>query len=191
MHSLKQRLAKILIEKSYKEGNFTLASGKKSDYYFDCRQTALHPEGAWLIGSLFFDLIKDLPIHGVGGMTLGSDPLITATSVVSFEKGQPLNGFIVRKESKGHGTNQYIEGLANFKSGDQVVLLEDVVTTGGSILTACERAEAVGLKIVQICSVLDREEGGREKLAEAGYELKSLFNRRELLDTAKDKLLTP
>ncbi len=186
MHSLKQRLAKILIEKSYKEGNFTLASGKKSEYYFDCRQTALHPEGAWLIGSLFFDLIKDLPISGVGGMTLGSDPLITATSVISFEKGQPLNGFIVRKESKGHGTNQYIEGLANFSSGDRVVLLEDVVTTGGSILTACKRAEDVGLEIVQICSVLDREEGGREKLAEAGYELKSLFNRRELLDMAKN-----
>ena len=186
MHSLKQRLAKILIEKSYKEGNFTLASGKKSEYYFDCRQTALHPEGAWLIGSLFFDLIKDLPISGVGGMTLGSDPLITATSVISFEKGHPLNGFIVRKESKGHGTNQYIEGLANFSSGDRVVLLEDVVTTGGSILTACKRAEDVGLEIVQICSVLDREEGGREKLAEAGYELKSLFNRRELLDMAKN-----
>ena len=186
MHSLKQRLAKILIEKSYKEGSFTLASGKKSEYYFDCRQTALHPEGAWLIGSLFFDLIKDLPICGVGGMTLGSDPLITATSVISFEKGRPLNGFIVRKESKGHGTNQYIEGLANFSSGDRVVLLEDVVTTGGSILTACKRAEDVGLEIVQICSVLDREEGGREKLAEAGYELKSLFNRRELLDMAKN-----
>ena len=119
-------------------------------------------------------------------MTLGSDPLITATSVISFEKGQPLNGFIVRKESKGHGTNQYIEGLANFSSGDRVVLLEDVVTTGGSILTACKRAEDVGLEIVQICSVLDREEGGREKLAEAGYELKSLFNRRELLDMAKN-----
>ena len=186
MDDLKKRLARLLIEKSYKEGSFVLASGRTSDYYFDCRQTALHPEGAWLIGSLFFDLIKDLPICGVGGMTLGSDPLITATSVISFEKGQPLNGFIVRKESKGHGTNQYIEGLANFSSGDRVVLLEDVVTTGGSILTACKRAEDVGLEIVQICSVLDREEGGREKLAEAGYELKSLFNRRELLDMAKN-----
>ncbi len=181
MHSLKQRLALLLLEKSYKEGDFTLASGKKSEYYFDCRQTALHPEGAWLIGSLFFDMIKDLPIVGVGGMTLGSDPLITATSVISWEKGRPLNGFIVRKESKGHGTNQYVEGLANFSKGDKVVLLEDVVTTGGSILTACERAEAVGLEIVQICSVLDREEGGREKLQQAGYSLASLFNRKELV----------
>ena len=181
MHSLKQRLALLLLEKSYKEGDFTLASGKKSEYYFDCRQTALHPEGAWLIGSLFFDMIKDLPIVGVGGMTLGSDPLITATSVISWEKGRPLNGFIVRKESKGHGTNQYVEGLANFSKGDKVVLLEDVVTTGGSILTACERAEAVGLEIVQICSVLDREEGGRKKVQQAGYSLASLFNRKELV----------
>lgn len=162
-----------------------MASGKKSDYYFDCRQTALHPEGAWLIGSLFFDMIKDLPIVGVGGMTLGSDPLITATSVISFEKNHPLNGFIVRKESKGHGTKQYIEGLANFNEGDKVVLLEDVVTTGGSILTACTRAEDVGLEIIQICSVLDREEGGREKLADSGYPLKALFNRKELVDIAK------
>lgn len=185
MHSLKQRLAKILIEKSYKEGNFTLASGKKSEYYFDCRQTALHPEGAWLIGSLFFDMLKDLPIVGVGGMTLGSDPLISATSVISFEKGRPLPGFIVRKESKGHGTNQYVEGLANFASGDKVALLEDVVTTGGSILTACKRAEDVGLKIIRICSVLDRNEGGRERLADAGYELSCLFTRQELLDLAK------
>ena len=181
MLSLKQRLALLLLEKSYKEGDFTLASGKKSEYYFDCRQTALHPEGAWLIGSLFFVLFKDLPIVGVGGMTLGSDPLITATSVISWEKGRPLNGFIVRKESKGHGTNQYVEGLANFNQGDKVVLLEDVVTTGGSILTACERAEAVGLEIVQICSVLDREEGGREKLQQAGYSLAALFNRKELV----------
>lgn len=186
MYALKKRLAKLLIEKSYKEGNFTLASGKKSEYYFDCRQTALHPEGAWLIGSLFFDLIKDLPICGVGGMTLGSDPLITATSIISYEKDRPLNGFIVRKESKGHGTNQYVEGLANFNSGDQVVLLEDVITTGGSILTACERAEAVGLKVIQICSVLDREEGGCEKLTSAGYELKALFHRNELLEIAKN-----
>lgn len=186
MYDLKKRLAELLLEKSYKEGNFVLASGKRSEYYFDCRQTALHPEGAWLIGSLFFDLIKELPISGIGGMTLGSDPLITATSIISYEKGHPLNGFIVRKESKGHGTNQYIEGLANFTSGDQVVLLEDVVTTGGSILTACERAEAVGLKIIQICSVLDRNEGGSEKLAVAGYKLKSLFSRKELLELAKN-----
>lgn len=185
MHDLRQRLARLLLEKSYKEGDFILASGKRSEYYFDCRQTALHPEGAWLIGSLFFDLIKDMPICGVGGMTLGSDPLITATSLISYEKGRPLNGFIVRKESKGHGTDQYIEGLANFQPGDAVVLLEDVVTTGGSILVACERAEAVGLKVVQICSVLDREEGGREKLAAAGYSLSALFNRRELLAVGK------
>ena len=113
MRELKKRLAKILIERSYREGDFTLASGRKSDYYFDCRQTALHPEGSWLIGTLFNELLADLDIKGIGGMTLGADPLISATTVISHEKGRPLAGLIVRKESKGHGTNQYVEGLSN------------------------------------------------------------------------------
>ena len=119
MRELKKRLAKILIERSYREGDFTLASGRKSDYYFDCRQTALHPEGSWLIGTLFNELLADLDIKGIGGMTLGADPLISATTVISHEKGRPLAGLIVRKESKGHGTNQYVEGLSNFKPGDR------------------------------------------------------------------------
>ena len=99
MRELKKRLAKILIERSYREGDFTLASGRKSDYYFDCRQTALHPEGSWLIGTLFNELLADLDIKGIGGMTLGADPLISATTVISHEKGRPLAGLIVRKES--------------------------------------------------------------------------------------------
>ncbi|MBO4295817.1 MAG: orotate phosphoribosyltransferase, partial [Desulfovibrio sp.] len=117
--------------------------------------------------------------------TMGADPLVSATTVVSSQKGQPLNGLLVRKESKGHGTNQFVEGLANFEAGDPVVVLEDVVTTGGSLLKACQRIEGAGLKIVAVCCILDREEGGREKLKEAGYELKALFTRRELLEHAR------
>ena len=167
----KRRLAKILVERSYKEGDFLLASGRRSDYYFDCRVTALHAEGSELIGNLFFEAVSEIiasgtPVKGVGGMTMGADPLVSATTVVSSQKGQPLNGLLVRKESKGHGTNQFVEGLANFEAGDPVVVLEDVVTTGGSLL-------------------MDREEGGREKLKEAGYELKALFTRRELLEHAR------
>ena len=181
----KRRLARLLVEKSYREGDFLLASGRRSDYYFDCRVTALHAEGAWLIGTLFYDMLKDETIKGVGGMTMGADPLVSATTVVSSQKGQPLNGLLVRKESKGHGTNQFVEGLANFETGAPVVVLEDVVTTGGSLLKACQRIEASGLKIVAVCCILDREEGGREKLKEAGYELKALFTRRELLEHAR------
>ncbi|OBQ56820.1 orotate phosphoribosyltransferase [Halodesulfovibrio spirochaetisodalis] len=188
MAELKKRLAELLYEKSYKEGDFTLASGKKSDYYFDCRQTALHPEGAWLIGNLFYELICGLEnaaeVKGVGGMTLGADPLVSSTSVISFEKGGHLPALIVRKQPKGHGTGQGVEGLANFEEGDVVVMLEDVVTTGGSVITAIERIEASGLKVSCVCAVLDRDEGGREALAERGYNLVSIFDRKELVALA-------
>ena len=185
--AMKQRLAKILFDRSYMEGDFTLASGKKSDYYFDCRQTSLHPEGAWLIGSLFAEMLSDLDVVAVGGMTMGADPLITATSVASHLKGgTPLAGLIVRKAVKDHGTGRYIEGLANVKAGDKVAMLEDVVSTGGSVLQACDRVHDAGLDVAVICCVLDRGEGGREKLLEAGYQVRAIFTRQELVSLARD-----
>ena len=184
--AMKKRLAQILVERSYMEGDFTLASGKKSDYYFDCRQTSLHPEGAWLIGSLFTEMLSDLDIAAVGGMTMGADPLISATSVASHLKGRPLAGLIVRKAIKDHGTGRYIEGLANVKTGDKVAMLEDVVSTGGSVLQACERIHDVGLEAAVICCVLDRGEGGREKLLEAGYQVRAIFTRPELVSLARE-----
>jgi orotate phosphoribosyltransferase len=180
--SMLTRLAGLLLEKSYMEGDFVLTSGRKSDYYFDCKQTALHPEGGWLIGNIFLDMIaahKD--IRGVGGMTLGADPLVCAVSVLSQVRNMPLPGFIVRKTSKGHGTNQYLEGLKNFSPGDRVCMLEDVVTTGGSLITACKRVEDEGLEVAQVICVLDREQGGHDALAAAGYELESIFTRGSLL----------
>lgn len=185
MNDLRTRLARLLVEKSYREGDFTLTSGRKSDYYFDCKQTALNAEGSWLIGSLFNDMLRDVPVVGVGGMTLGADPLISATTVISHERGRPLAGFIVRKQPKGHGTDQYVEGLANFAPGAPVAMLEDVVTTGGSLLKACERVQAAGLRIVAVCTVLDREEGGRQALKDAGYDLISIFTRKELVEAAR------
>ena len=182
---IKRRLARLLVEKSYREGDFVLASGRRSDYYFDCRVTALHAEGSWLIGTLFNDLLKDVPVVGVGGMTMGAVPLVSATTAISHELGRPLNGLLVRKEAKDHGTGQFVEGLGNFKPGDKVAMLEDVVTTGGSLLKACDRVRAAGLDIVAVCCILDREEGGREKLKEAGYELHSLFTRKELVEMAR------
>ena len=174
------------MEKSYREGHFVLASGRESDFYFDGRQTALHPEGAWLIGNLFYDLLSDLPkLDAVGGMTLGADPLVSATSVISWTMARPVAAFIVRKNPKGHGTNQYIEGLANLKPGSPVAMLEDVVTTGGSLLTACERVRDAGFNIVAVCTVLDREEGGAEAIEAAGYKLRPLFRRKELLELGR------
>ena len=181
MMELKRRLARILVEKSYREGDFVLSSGRRSDYYFDCRVTALHPEGSWLIGTLFNKMLADVDIKGVGGMTLGADPLVSSTTVISHEMGRPLAGLLVRKEAKGHGTGQYVEGLGNFQPGDRVAMVEDVVTTGGSLLKACTRVKDAKLEIVAVCAILDRQEGGREILKEAGYDLLALFTREELV----------
>jgi orotate phosphoribosyltransferase len=185
MKLMRARLARLLLAKSYIEGEVVLTSGKKSDYYFDCKQTALHPEGAFLIGSLFFEMLRDQDLAGVGGMTLGADPLVTAVSLVSYTQHKPLPGFIVRKTSKGHGTKQFLEGLANFNTGDRVALLEDVVTTGGTLVTACKRVADAGLTISGVYCVLDREEGGAENLASGGFDLQSIFTRKALLEAAQ------
>lgn len=184
MSEHRTRLARLLMEKSYVEGEVTLTSGRTSDYYFDCKQTALHPEGSYLLGLMFLDILKDYDIAGVGGMTLGADPLVSAVTVLSHANKRPLPGFIVRKQPKGHGTNQYLEGMSNFASGAKVALLEDVVTTGGTLVKACDRVRDAGLEIAAVICVLDREEGGRENLAQAGYNLKSIFTRSELLEAA-------
>ncbi|MFP5257953.1 MAG: orotate phosphoribosyltransferase [Acidobacteriota bacterium] len=184
--AMRGRLARLLLEKSYRAGEVTLTSGRKSDYYFDCKQTALHPEGAWLIGNLLFDLLPE-GIVGVGGMTLGADPLVTAVSIASHLRGRPMPAFIVRKASKGHGTNQFLEGLSNFQPGDTVALLEDVVTTGGTLLTVIDRVQDAGLTIGAVLTVLDRNEGGAEKLAERGFPLLSVFSRETLLAAANQQ----
>jgi orotate phosphoribosyltransferase len=183
MRELKQRLKEIILEKSYREGEFTLTSGKKSDFYIDGKQTTLHPEGAWLCGRLILEEIRKSgeDIVAVGGMTLGADPLVTAVSVVSHTENTPLPAFIIRKKAKGHGTGQYLEGLKNIPAGGKVALLEDVVTTGGTLLTAIERVEAAGLAVAVIITVVDRQEGGAENLNRAGYPLRAILTREEIL----------
>ncbi len=182
MRSDKERLRQILLDKSYREGTFTLSSGRRSDFYIDGKQTTLSAEGAYLCGRLLFARIRGFPgrIEAVGGMTLGADPLVTAVSIVSFLEGAPIPAFIVRKEAKGHGTNQYIEGLANVPAGATVALVEDVVTTGATLLTVIERVEAQGLRVGLVLTVVDRQEGGAEALAGRGYPLEAIFTRREL-----------
>lgn len=183
---LKKRLARLLKEKSYMEGDFTLSSGLKSDYYFDCRQTSLHPEGAWLIGRLFAEMLEPLGVDGVGGMTMGADPLITATYLAGRELGYGWPGLIVRKEAKKHGTASNLEGMANFKPGQVVGMLEDVVSTGGSVLKACDSVRAAGLVVTDVCCVLDREMGGKEALEKIGCRLHTIFTRKELVDLASN-----
>lgn len=185
MNDLKARLARHLMALSYVQGEVILTSGRKSDYYFDCKQTALHPEGGYLIGKLFLDMLKGTDASGVAGMTLGADPLVAAVSLLSQLEGCPLPAMIIRKVSKGHGTDQYLEGLKNFLPGATVALLEDVVTTGGTLITSAERLRAAGFKVGSVLCVLNREEGGAERLAEAGLTLQSIFTRNELLAAAK------
>lgn len=178
----RERLKELLLEKSYREGTFTLTSGKTSDFYIDGKQTTLLAEGAYLCGKLLFELIKqaESPITGVGGMTLGADPLVTAVAIVSHLEKNPIPAFIVRKEAKGHGTGNYIEGKNNLQPGAHVALVEDVVTTGGTLLKVIERVENEGFKVGMVATIIDREEGGAETLAEAGYPLHSIFTRQQL-----------
>ncbi|NOQ47319.1 MAG: orotate phosphoribosyltransferase [Desulfobulbaceae bacterium] len=179
----RQRLKELLLEKSYRKGTFTLTSGKTSDFYVDGKQTTLDAEGSYLCGRLLFELIRQSPepIGAVGGMTLGADPLVTAVSLVSYIDKNPIPAFIVRKEAKGHGTGNFIEGKQNLPSGCIVALVEDVVTTGGTLLKVIERVENEGFKVGMVATVVDRQEGGTEALAEQGYPLKAIFTRRQLI----------
>lgn len=179
----RQRLKELLLAKSYRQGTFKLTSGTTSDFYIDGKQTTLDAEGGWLCGRLLFELIRQAPqpIGGVGGMTLGADPLVTATAIASHLAGSPIPAFIVRKEVKGHGTGNYLEGKNNLQPGCAVALLEDVVTTGGTLLKVIERVEKEGFKVGLVATVVDREEGGAEVLAQAGYPLHAIFTRTQLV----------
>lgn len=175
-----QRLLELLTEQSYQEREVVLSSGKKSNFYIDCKQTSLTAEGHFLIGQLFCALIaKEAPTaESVGGLTLGADPLASATSLCSFLGGHPLHAFLIRKDSKGHGTEQYLEGMSNLRSGMPVVILEDVVTTGASTIKAIERARAAELDVIMALALVDRDEGGREAI-EAHTPLVSLYTRHD------------
>ena len=181
MHELKVRLAQVLLEKSYIEGDFTLTSGRKSDYYFDCRQSSLNADGAFLIGTIFYSMLKDSDIRAVAGMTMGADPLVTATSLAAHADGRKVHALIVRKEAKGHGTARSVEGLANVTPGERVIMLEDVVSTGGSVIKACKKVEEAGLTVAGIFCILNREEGAVEAIEAAGYKVDAIFTRKELL----------
>lgn len=154
-------------------GDFTLASGKKSKYYLDCRKVTLDSAGANLIADGMLDLLgADLP-DAVGGMAIGADPITAAIITVAGRTGRSLKGFIVRKEAKQHGTGRDVEGPV--QPGESVVIVEDVVTTGGSSLAAIDKAEAHGLKVRGVLAIIDRLEGGRETLAARGYSLQTLL----------------
>jgi orotate phosphoribosyltransferase len=177
----RERLLDILKERSVEWGTFVLASGKTSTIYFDGKQTTLHPEGAYLIGKILFEMLRNAKVDAVGGMTLGADPIVTSIALVSFIEGKPIPAFIIRKEPKKHGKGLWIEGKGNLSKGSPIAIIEDVVTTGKTTLEAISRAREEGLKVVKVLAVVDREEGGRETLAKEGLELEAIFKKSDIM----------
>lgn len=170
---MKEELKKLLFETgAVKTGEFVLSSGKKSDFYIDCRKVTLHPQGAKLIGKIILEKIKGLKVDAIGGLTLGADPITSAVVTLSN-----LPGFIVRKKEKEHGTKQKIEGL--IEPEWNVVIVEDVTTTGASALQAIEAVEEIGAKVVKVISVVDREEGAAEALK--NYNFDPIIKKSELV----------
>jgi len=183
--STKDELKEMLLAKSVRTGDFTLASGKKSDLYVDCRITALDNRGAAWIGQVGWDLVlqkieaESLKIDAIGGMTMGADPISLVVGMASADHEKALQVFTVRKEPKGHGRGKQIEG--NFKEGDRVVVVDDVITTGGSTLKAIEAIRAAGGEVAFCLVLVDREEGGRPAIEAEGIPVVSIFTRTELL----------
>lgn len=176
--SLRQYLLDLFCQVAYQEGDFTLSSGQKSTYYINGKQVTLHPEGGAAVGRMLLSMLPPETV-AVAGLTLGADPMVTATSVVAVYEGRSIAPLIVRKEAKGHGTQAYIEGCP-LPPNSAVVILEDVVTTGQSALKAVERIRQAGYQVTQIIALVDRIQGGAELYEQAQIPFQTVFSIRDL-----------
>lgn len=187
--SMKNRLLEIILEKSFQyaeEPIFKLVSGGVSNFYFNCKPTMLDPEGKELIGRLIFAKIRDLEVSGIGGLELGSVPISSAVSLISQLEGKPIKEFIVRKEKKDHGIPAKMEG--DFTPGENVVVVDDVITTGGSTIKAIETVENLGLKVAKVVVLVDREEmNGRQNIQKLCTEVEALITRSEVMELYKKR----
>ncbi len=176
-------LIELLRERSFERKHVVLASGKESDFFIDCKQTILTAEGHALVGSLMFDGIERLfpSCEAVAGVELGGCPLASAVSLLSFERGKPLPALYVRKKVKDHGSKKLVENDKSLREGLPVVILEDVITTGGSTLNTVESLKTVGAVVLGVIAVVDREEGGREALSAAGVTMVSLAKKSDFM----------
>ena len=192
--SMKQRLINLILERSFKftrKPTFKLASGKMSNFYFNCKPTTLSAEGKFLIGNLLYELIRKektwKAVKAIGGLTLGADPVANAIAYTSYLKQMPLDAFVVRKEPKKHGTMLWIEGYV--KKGAKVLIVEDVITTGNSTINAIARAKICGLKVMGVVVLIDRQEGGREAVETLDIPFKALLTKEEIFKAYKGILL--
>lgn len=177
--SHRDELLEILVAHSLQKGDFTLASGQKSTYYIDGKRTTLSYRGAYLVARIFLAMLSDDVPDAIGGLTLGADPIVGAMLSLAGMEDLELRGFLVRKDPKSHGTQSLIEG--SLVRGDRVVIVEDVVTTGGSSARAIEAVRDVGCQVKQVLAIVDREQGGRESLRAMDCRLESIFSIGDLL----------
>lgn len=177
------RLLDMLREHSFRRGTFTLTSGKTSDFFIDCKPTVLRAEGHVLVGAAMMDAALTLSpeLHAVAGVELGGCSLASAVAVTSYGRGRPLDAVYVRKSQKGHGTQRLLEGAAHLAPGARLVVLEDTITTGGSTLRAVGQIREAGFEVAGVVSVVDRLEGGREALVEAGLPYVALYTRADFM----------
>jgi orotate phosphoribosyltransferase len=178
LQTVRQYLLDLFCQVAYKEGEFLLTSGQRSSYYINGKQVTLHPQGGVAVGRLLLSLLPT-ETEAVAGLTLGADPMVTATSVVAAYEGRSLTPLIIRKEAKGHGTQAYIEG-PTLAENSPVVVLEDVVTTGQSALKAVDRLRQVGYHADQIIALVDRHQGGAELYQQQGLKFQAVFSLREI-----------
>ena len=176
MPDYKEELRELLAEIAVIRGEVTLSSGEKSNYYIDCRRATLSAKGSFLIGEILSDMMENA--DAVGGLTMGADPIATSVAVRSYEKGQPVDAFLVRKDQKAHGMMKRIEGPV--KEHAKVIIVDDVITKGGSVLEAIDAVEEAGHSVLKIICLVDREQGGAEKIRDTGHRLETLFKATDL-----------
>jgi len=160
-------------------GEFVLSSGVTSNYYIDVRKTSLHPQGLQWISRLFWELLEPEGITAIGGLTMGADPLVAGLMLHSAQTGHPLDGFLVRRNTKDHGTRAQVEG--NLAGHKRVAILDDVITSGESVLVAAEAAESYKAQVVRIVTVVDRNQGAAQVFQQRGYPFTPLFTVNDLL----------
>lgn len=176
---LREQLLALLKKDALKTGRFVLSSGKESSYYLDGRVITMTPEGAWLVAGIMLKMVEGQAINALGGPTLGADPIVGAVACLSHIQGRPLKTFIVRKQAKEHGTQRQVEGPA-LHPGDTVILVDDVATTGKSLVEAAQALDALGVRVRKAIVIVDRNEGAVENLAGVGVVLESIFTLEDL-----------